>query len=143
MNLTLGINAFHGDAAACLLRDGAIVAAAEEERFRRIKHWAGFPSEAIRYCLREAGAGLRDVDHVAINQDSNANLWRKVAFTIGHRPDLRLVLDRIKNKRERGDVATLLGDAFPGESLRAQVHRVEHHIAHLGSAFLVSPFAEA
>jgi carbamoyltransferase len=139
----LGINAFHGDAAACLLRDGALVAAAEEERFRRIKHWAGFPSEAIRYCLREAGVRLADVEHVAINQDSNANLWRKVAFTVGHRPDLRLVLDRIKNKRERSDVPALLAEAFPGESFRGDVHRVEHHLAHLGSAFLVSPFQEA
>lgn len=139
----LGINAFHGDAAACLLRDGVLIAAAEEERFRRIKHWAGFPSEAIRYCLREAGARLGDVDHVAINQDSNANLWRKVAFTLGHRPDLRLVLDRIQNKRERSDVPSLLAEAFPGESFAGEMHRVEHHLAHLGSAFLVSPLQEA
>ena len=66
----LGINAFHGDAAACLVRDGQLVAAAEEERFRRIKHWAGFPRQAIRYCLGEAGIRLSDVDHVALNQDS-------------------------------------------------------------------------
>ena len=65
--IILGLNAYHADAAACLLRDGQIIAAAEEERFRRIKHWAGFPSQAIAYCLQEAGIGLRDVDHVAVN----------------------------------------------------------------------------
>ena len=64
MNI-LGLNANHGDASACLLRDGVLVAAAEEERFRRVKHWAGFPSEAIRYCLQAAGAKLGDVAHVA------------------------------------------------------------------------------
>src|SRR5204862_6938633 len=121
----LGINAFHGDAAACLLRDGHLVAAAEEERFRRIKHWAGFPSEAIRYCLAEAGISLADVDHVAVNQDSTANLWRKIGFTLAARPDLRLVLDRIRNKRERAGVPALLAEAAPGARLRAVVHHVE------------------
>jgi carbamoyltransferase len=60
----LGINAFHGDASACLIQEGRLVAAAEEERFRRVKHWAGFPIEAIRYCLDEAGIRLKDVSHV-------------------------------------------------------------------------------
>ena len=75
--IILGLNAFHADAAACLVRDGVLIAAAEEERFRRIKHWAGFPSQAIGYCLREAGVSISEVDHVAINQDSHANQDRK------------------------------------------------------------------
>ena len=81
MTTILGINAFHGDSAACLIRDGDIVAAAEEERFRRVKHWAGFPSAAIRYCLSEAGIGLADVEHVAVNQDAKANLGKKLPRT--------------------------------------------------------------
>ena len=81
MTYILGVNAYHGDSSACLVKDGVLVAAAEEERFRRIKHWAGFPSEAIRYCLAELKIGLGDVDHVAINQDSKANLWKKIGFT--------------------------------------------------------------
>ena len=103
--LVLGINAFHGDSSACLVRDGQLVAAAEEERFRRIKHWAGFPSEAIRYCLAEAGIGLAQVDHVAINQDGKANLGKKLSYTLLKRPDLGMVLDRLRNKRERAGVA--------------------------------------
>ena len=87
MTTILGINAFHGDSAACLIRDGEIVAAAEEERFRRIKHWAGFPSEAIRYCLAAAGIGLADVEHVAVNQDAKANLGKKLAYLLTKRPD--------------------------------------------------------
>src|SRR6195256_495437 len=66
----LGLNAFHGDSSACIVCDGVLIAAAEEERFRRIKHWAGFPSQAIAYCLREAGVQLSDVEHVAVNQNS-------------------------------------------------------------------------
>src|SRR3954471_9519190 len=85
--IVLGINAYHGDSSACIVRDGALVAAAEEERFRRGKHWGGFPAESIRYCLQAAGIGLSGVDHVAVNQDKKANLWRKVAFTLCHRPD--------------------------------------------------------
>lgn len=139
----LGLNAFHGDSSACLLHDGVIVAAAEEERFRRIKHWAGFPSEAIRYCLREANIELSAVDHVAVNQDRNANLWRKVAYTLGYRPHWRLVLDRIRNKQERASVVEHIGQSFPGEAFNAKIHYVEHHLSHLSSAFHVSPFDEA
>ena len=139
----LGINAFHGDASACLIRDGTIVAAAEEERFRRVKHWAGFPAEAIRYCLQEGGLGLADLDHVALNQDTKANLGRKVAYTLSKGPDLRLVLDRIRNKRERVGVREQLEHAFEGERFKGKVHGVEHHMAHLSSAFHVSPFEQA
>lgn len=143
MTYILGLNAYHGDSSACLVRDGRLIAAAEEERFRRIKHWAGFPSEAIRYCLLEARIRLSDLDVVAINQDAGANLWRKVAYMVTHRPDLGLVLDRIRNKGDRVGVAAELARAFPDESIRAEVHEVEHHLAHLGSAFLVSPFDDA
>lgn len=139
----LGLNAFHGDSSACLFRDGIMLAAAEEERFRRIKHWAGFPSEAIRYCLQEADITLAQVDHIALNQDSKANLGKKLAFTLVKRPDLGMVLDRIRNKRERAGVTEHLAEAFPGEAFRGQVHAVEHHMAHLSSAFHVSPFEQA
>jgi carbamoyltransferase len=139
----LGINAFHGDSSACLLIDGKLVAAAEEERFRRIKHWAGFPSEAIAWCLRDSGLKLADVDHVAVNQDSSANIGKKVAYTLLKRPDLSLVLDRIRNKRERDGVDAHLARAFPSDTFRGKLHAIEHHIAHLSSAFHVSPFDEA
>jgi len=99
--LILGINAYHGDSSACLIRDGRLVAAAEEERFRRIKHWAGFPSESIRYCLAEAGVDLTAVEQAAINSDPGANFWRKAWFAVTHRPDPRLILNRLANRRRR------------------------------------------
>ena len=143
MTAILGINAYHGDSAACLVVDGKLVAASEEERFRRLKHWAGFPSESVRACLAQGGISLSEVDAVAINQDARANLWKKMAYMAIHRPDLSLIVDRIRNKRERAGVGEELARAFPGETLRAEMRDVEHHLAHLGSAFLVSPFDQA
>lgn len=139
----LGLNAYHGDSAAALVVDGKLIAAVEEERFRRIKHWAGLPTESIRYCLEEAGIGLDQVDAIAINQDSKANLWKKIGFTLAKRPDVSLVLDRIKNKRERESVESQLTLAFPEQTFNGKVHRVEHHLAHLYSTFYVGPFEEA
>jgi carbamoyltransferase len=141
--IIVGLNAYHGDSSACVVIDGKMVAAAEEERFRRVKHWAGFPAEAIRYCLREAGVGLGDIARVAINQDSKANLWRKAGYLLSRRPDLSLVMERIRNKRERARVDKELERCFPGERFVGEIHEVEHHLAHLGSAFLVSPFEHA
>ncbi len=142
MTYILGINAYHGDSSACLLRDGELLAAAEEERFRRIKHWAGFPSESIRYCLQEAGIRLSDVAHIAINRDPQAHRLRKIAFTLRHRANPAYVLGRLKNARKWSGLREELVRAFPGERI-GTVHNIEHHEAHLASAFFVSPFRDA
>jgi carbamoyltransferase len=141
--IILGLNAFHGDSAAAIVRDGKLVAAVEEERFRRIKHWAGFPAQSIAYCLREAGLELSNVDHVAVNQDNRANLFRKLSYLATSRPDLRLVVSRLKNRRAREDIPDLLSASLPGGRFQGRVHQVEHHLTHLSSAFHVSPFEEA
>jgi carbamoyltransferase len=141
--IILGLNAFHADSSAALVRDGVLIAAAEEERFRRIKHWAGFPSEAIGYCLRQAGVGLDQVDHIAINQDSRAHVIRKLKYIVSQRPDIRLIIDRIKNRQARKSMSELLENQFSGKTFQGRVHDIEHHLAHLFSAFHVSPFDEA
>lgn len=143
MTYVLGINAYHGDSSACLVRDGQLMAAAEEERFRRIKHWAGFPAEAIRYCLEEAGITLDQVDHVAINREPRANLWRKIAYSLSRRPELGLILERLKNTGKVALIREQIKREIPDQRFRGSIHRVEHHMAHLASAFLVSPFDEA
>jgi carbamoyltransferase len=142
MNI-LGLNVFHADSSAALVRDGKLIAAAEEERFRRVKHWAGFPSQAIGYCLSEAGVKLSDIDHIAFNQDSRANLLRKLSYFITQRPNINLVLRRLRNRRSRAGIPALLAQTFPGETIRAAIHSVEHHFAHLSSAFHVCPFDQA
>src|SRR5258708_126986 len=141
--IILGLNAFHADSAAALVQDGKLIAAAEEERFRRVKHWAGLPSAAVAYCLREAGIRLSDVDHIAFNQDNSANLVRKICYFLVRRPNIGLVLRRIHNRRARAGLPILLEQAFPGQRVRAKLHAVEHHLAHLASAFHVSPFDQA
>lgn len=141
--IILGLNAFHADSSAAILRDGKLIAAAEEERFCRIKHWAGFPNAAIKYCLNEAGLKLSDVDHVAFNQRNSANALRKIVYLLSQRPSFSLVSSRIRNRRARLNIPTLLERVFPDERTRAKFHAVEHHLAHLSSAFHVSPFEEA
>src|SRR5437016_8135092 len=78
--LILGINAYHGDAAAAIIRDGQLIAAAEEERFNRYKHCAGFPKESVRYCLKAAGVSIEDVEHIGISRDPSAHLHKKILF---------------------------------------------------------------
>ncbi len=143
MTYILGLNAYHADAAACLVKDGTLVAAVEEERFRRIKHWGGFPSEAIRYCLAEAGISLADVDHVAVNSDNRANRWRKLLYVATSGVSPSYVLSRLRQRGERADIAGNLAQHLPDQTFRGTVHAVEHHLCHLASAFLVSPYDKA
>jgi carbamoyltransferase len=144
MNI-LGINAYHGGASACLIRDGQLVAAAEEERFNRVKYWAGFPVQAIQYVLSEGGITPHELDHIGISRDPKSNMLQKALFVFTRRPSLNLVRDRLSNEMKvvslRTDFCEQLG--LKPETLRAQFHNVEHHRAHMASAFFVSPFDDA
>jgi predicted NodU family carbamoyl transferase len=142
MSSILGLNAYHGDSAACLFVGGKLVAAAEEERFRRIKHWAGLPTQAIDYCLREGGLTIREIDHIAVNRKPGVNNLRRFLFVLRHRPDPRLMWQKVRNIRKAATVKEALETHY-GTSLRAKSHHIEHHHAHLASAFLVSGFEEA
>src|SRR5688500_14244466 len=98
MTIILGINAYHGDASAALVVNGELIAAVEEERFNRIKHWAGFPSQSIRWCLEKSGVTPREIEHVAISFNPRANLLKRLGFVAAHRPSLRAVSDRLKRQ---------------------------------------------
>ncbi|MDO8795105.1 MAG: carbamoyltransferase C-terminal domain-containing protein [Vicinamibacterales bacterium] len=141
----LGINAFHGDVAAALVVDGTLVAAVEEERFSRVKHTAGFPGEAMRACLAMAGLAASDVDVCAVSRKPRAHLWRKAAFALRRRPSLGLVRDRARNLASVEGVHTRVASALglPEARVRQRIRLVEHHPAHLASAFFVSPFESA
>lgn len=138
--IILGINAYHGDSAACIVVDGTLIAAVEEERFKRIKHWAGFPAESIRYCLEEAGVQLEDVDYLAINTDPKANFINKLMYIAFKRPSLSLIRDRLSKGKEKKSIVDEFEQYFPNDKFIGQVRYVEHHLAHLASAHLVSPF---
>ena len=145
MTSILGLNAYHGDAAAALVVDGLLVCAAEEERFNRVKHCAGFPSLAAAWCLAEAGLAPGDLDHVAIGRDPKANLTRKIVRAVRHGVDPRFLRSRVQNAARVRDVSGELAVALGVErdALRARFHNVEHHQAHVASAFFVSPFEDA
>jgi len=143
VTVILGINAYHGDAAAALVVDGELVAAAEEERFNRVKHCAGFPALAARWCLDDAGLQPEELDHVAVSRDPRANLGRKLLRTIRHGASARYLKQRLQNAAQIRDVGSALAEALGVDSLRAEVHNVEHHQAHVASAFFVSPFEDA
>src|SRR5690349_20378607 len=143
MTSILGLNAYHGDAAAALVIDGELVAAAEEERFNRVKHCAGFPSLAARWCLEDAGLTPADLDHVAVSRDPRANLGRKLMRTIRHGASARYLKARLQNAAQIRDVGSALAEALRVEGIDATVHNVEHHVAHVASAFFVSPFDDA
>jgi carbamoyltransferase len=141
-SIILGINAYHADAAACIVRNGTLLAAAEEERFRRIKHWAGFPSEAIGYCLKSAKIDLGDVTQLAVNRSGRANFLRKLAYITYRRPSPGILFNRLRNRQQIKGIAAELG-ALPGRPFAGTIEHVEHHLAHLASAFYVSPFPDA
>ncbi|HXY60462.1 MAG TPA: carbamoyltransferase C-terminal domain-containing protein [Chthoniobacterales bacterium] len=138
----LGLNAYHGDSAACLFVDGKLMAAAEEERFRRIRHWAGLPTSAINYCLEEAGVRLEEIDHIAINRKPGTNRLRRLGFVLTHWPHPKLMAQKIKDTRSAASIKEAL-QATCGTEIKAQVHRIAHHLAHLASAYFVSGFSEA
>src|SRR6267154_6233326 len=140
--LILGLNAYHADSAACLLRSGELVAAAEEERFRRIKHWAGLPVEAIKYCMAEGGVHFDELEHIAINRRPNANNWRRLLFLLRHRPEVGLIKNRIQNVRAAVSLERTLRREFSRGRCRARFHAIEHHLAHMASASCLSPFPE-
>jgi carbamoyltransferase len=161
----LGINAYHGDASAALIKDGKLLAAAEEERFNRHKHCAGFPAQAIQYCLAAAGITIDQVDHIGISRNPSANLSNKILFSAkkaisslwgggggaeGGEPasgqsGLKRLGERLasvgKVRNFKDDLAGHLG--VESGQLRAELHHVEHHRAHLASCFFVSPFERA
>lgn len=138
----LGINAFHGDSSACIIKNGELLAAVEEERFRRIKHWAGLPTESVLYCLETAGIQLSDVDHIAVNQNPKVNIWNKISYLISSPPGFKYIVNQARSKHKRSGVINQLNNEY-GTVFRGKFHQVEHHLCHLASAFLVSPFDEA
>ena len=142
MTAILGLNAYHGDAAAALVVDGELVCAAEEERFNRVKHCAGFPAESAAWCLAHAGLAAADLDHVAIGRDPKANLGAKLRRTLTHGASPRFLRERLANAARVRDVKAEL-EAALGAEVAAEIHHVEHHRAHVASAFFPSPFDDA
>jgi carbamoyltransferase len=143
----LGINAYHADASAALLIDGQLIVATEEERFTRTKHWAGFPVQAIAFCLKEAQLNLADIDYIAIGRDPKAKLFKKLRFTLSSPIHaFRYALTRLQNAKQVSSIEEILMQVDTScriEDLKKKIVQVEHHRAHLASAFYPSPYEQA
>jgi len=142
----LGINAYHADSSAAIFVNGKMIAAIEEERFRRVKHWAGFPSMSVAFCLKEAGVTLEQVDHIAIGRDPMAKLGKKLLFLLKN-PSGGFAA--VKNRLSNAQKVSSIEDEFlqlqqvDKATLKKKIHNVEHHRSHLASAFFASPYEEA
>jgi carbamoyltransferase len=144
--IILGLNAYHADSSAAIFVDGKMIAATEEERFRRIKHWAGFPSKAIQFCLNEVGIGIDQVDHISIGRDPKAKLWNKAMYLLKSlNKKNTLIFDRLKNKKKIKSIEREFAEHFGVNeaSIKSKIINVEHHRSHLASAFFASPFEES
>ncbi len=143
--IILGINAYHGDSSACLLIDGRLVCAIEEERIVRKKHWAGMPVKSIKWCLKSANIDAKQIDYIAIGRNLYAHLDKKILRILTKKPSFDFIKSRLKNAGKIKKVKEIIADELGVNvnSLKAKVKNIEHHKAHLGSSFFVSPFENA
>ena len=145
----LGISAYYHDSAACLVEDGRIVAAAQEERFTRKKHDAGFPSRAVEYCLREAGIGVDQLDLVGFYEKPIVKFSRLIETYIACAPrGLKSYLTALplwlsEKLWMSDDIRSHLEDAANGVAYEGEILFGEHHESHAASAFYPSPFEQA
>ena len=142
----LGLNAYHADSSAAIFKDGVMLAAIEEERFTRIKHWAGFPAESIRFCLKEAGISLADLDYITIGRDPGAKLGNKLKYLLKNPSLFGGAISRLHNSRKVSSLKDEFMKIDPTANysvLREKIKNIEHHRSHLASAFFASPFDEA
>lgn len=143
--IILGLNTYQPDSSACIVADGKLVCAVAEERIRRIKHWAGLPTESIKWCLEYAGIDIRDVDHIAISRDPSAHLRKRIFRALMEMTEVSYLRGRLRYASRVKGVKTSIAEALEidASDLKAKVENVEHHKAHLGSTFLVSPLDTA
>lgn len=143
--LILGLNMFHADASAAILEDGKIIFAIAEERLNRIKHYAGFPALAIQACLEAAGAKITDIEHVAVGQDTDANLAEKVRYALANPAKLLNFIRLRRRKQATRDLRALVAGSLECDprALKFQEHHLEHHVAHIASAYYCSPWEKA
>ena len=141
--IILGLNAFHADSAATILIDGKIIAAIEEERINRIKHWSGLPISAIKECLSIAQVSLDQVDYISINQDFFANFFQKLNYLLFNKVNVNFLIERFHNKKIRTNILYLLKKELGGLKKNCKLISIEHHYSHLASAFFDSPYQES
>jgi carbamoyltransferase len=140
MTYVLGLNCYHADSSACLLKDGKVLVALEEERINRIKHWAGFPALSIKKCLEFEGINIDNVDYVALNQSPAANILKKIKYIFLSKPNLNFYFAKLNNKIKRQNILKLIELKIGKLKQNCKLINVEHHLAHLASSYYDSPY---
>ena len=137
----LAINAYHGDASACLFHDDRLLSAVEEERFTRVKHSGGFPSNSIEYCLKSSKLDVSDIDHIAINRNPKSRFISKLIYLIKNKLNFENIKNRTKNLKK---ITTIKKDFefFFKKKIKAKIHFIDHHLSHAAGAVLFSKFEE-
>lgn len=138
--IILGLNIFHGDAAACIIKDDKILIAIEEERINRIKHASGFPIKSIKYCLEYCNLKISDIDYVCVNRNPKINLFKKIVFVFKNKLSLSYVFDRIKNLNKINTIKDLFKNNFENDQIKFKIIYTHHHLSHISSAFHLSGF---
>lgn len=145
--IILGLNAFHGDAAAAILRNGEVIAAVAEERLNRIKHASGFPALAVKKVVDMAGIDPGQICAIAVGRDGRAHRWRKLAFVARYRPALKTaILPRLTQRRRIQNAKALTAAALGvpiADLAKTKLINIEHHLAHAASAFWGSSYPRA
>ena len=140
--IILGLNAYHGDAAACIFKDGKLVAAAEEERFTRIKHSAGFPVNSIKFCLEFCNISLSSIDHIAINRNPNQKIIPKLLYAASNVFKIKFFKDRLLNLKKIHSLKNEFLNHF-NEIPKAEIHNIDHHSAHIAGSVFFSGFKDS
>lgn len=141
--IVLGLNIFHGDAAACIIKDKKIIIAIEEERINRIKHSSGFPIKSIKHCLDQTNLKISDVDFVCINRNPKVNIIKKILFVLTNKLSLSYLIDRYKSLKNISTVRNIISSHFKNEEIKFKIINIEHHLSHISSAFHLSGFEES
>ncbi len=134
--IILGLNVFHADTSACLVKDGKLVAAIEEERFTRIKHFTGFPKNSIDFCLKEGDVNLEDVDFICVNYNKSYNLKEKFFFSLKNFYSSNFFRKAFFSLRKNS--LSKLFIKFYDLDVAKKVKFIPHHLAHISSTFFFS-----
>ena len=141
--IILGLNIFHGDAAACIIKDNEILIAVEEERINRIKHSSGFPIKSIKYCLEYSNLKISDIDYVCVNRNPKINFFKKIVFVIKNNLNLSYVIDRVNNLNKINSIKNLFKNFFEDNEVKFKIIYTQHHLSHISSAFHLSGFEKS
>ncbi len=139
---TLGLNFLHSDTSACIFKDNELIAAAEEERFTRVKHTSNFPLNSINFCIEQAKISLSDITTVSINSNPYQSLYRKIFYVLKNPRSIILTLNSLNNLKKKTSLKKLIQSIDPNNKFNGNIKYIDHHESHIASSLFFSKFNE-